>query len=163
VLSIGEEDSKGNELTLSVAKSLRDSSLNFVGNAEGRDIFTGEFDVIICDGFVGNVVLKFGEAMAKMIFEQLKGEIGKTPLSSLAALAIKPQLTSFKQQVAPDEFGGAPLLGVGGVCLVGHGSSGPVAVKNAIINAARVAEREVNHNIVDAAVDFLPEASEIPT
>lgn len=162
VLSIGEEESKGNELTLSVAKSLRESNLNFKGNAEGHDIFTGEFDVIICDGFVGNVVLKFAEAMTKMIFKQLKGELGKTALSALAGLAIRPQLVSFKQQVAPEEFGGAPLLGVDGVCIVGHGSSGPVAVKNAIINAAKVAERQVNDKIVEAAVDFLPEPSEKP-
>lgn len=160
VLSIGEEDSKGNELTLSVLKELRKTKLNVVGNAEGRDIFSGRFDVIVCDGFVGNVVLKFGEAMAKMILERLKGEIVKTPLSALAAMAIKPHLVGFKKQMAPEEFGGAPLLGINGVCIVGHGSGNAQAVKSAILMAGRVAERQVNGRILEAIAQLEPMAAE---
>lgn len=151
VLSIGEEDSKGNELTTTVLKELRRSSLNCIGNAEGRDIFSGEFDVIVCDGFVGNIVLKFGEALVEMIMKQLKGEISKNVLSALAASALKPHFSNFKRQVGSDEFGGAPLLGVNGVCIVGHGSAGSKAVRNAILMAAKVAERKVNEKIVAEA------------
>lgn len=161
VLSIGEEDSKGNELTLTVLQELRKTKmLNVVGNAEGRDIFSGKFDVIVCDGFVGNVVLKFAEAMARMILERLKGEIGKTPISALAALAIKPHLMGFKKQMAPDEFGGAPLLGINGVCIVGHGSGNANAVKNAILMAGRVAERQVNGRIMEAIAQLEPIGAE---
>lgn len=160
VLSIGEEDSKGNDLTLSVLKELRKTKLNVVGNAEGRDIFSGRFDVIVCDGFVGNVVLKFGEAMARMILERLKGEIVKTPLSALAAMAIKPHLVGFKKQMAPEEFGGAPLLGINGVCIVGHGSGNAQAVKSAILMAGRVAERQVNGRILEAIAQLEPVAAE---
>lgn len=160
VLSVGEEDSKGNELTLTVLKELRKTKLNVIGNAEGRDIFSGKFDVIICDGFVGNVVLKFAEAMAKMILERLKGEIGKTPISALAALAIKPHLLGFKKQMAPEEFGGAPLLGINGVCIVGHGSGNAQAVKNAILMAGRVAEKQVNGKIIEAIAQLEPVAAE---
>ena len=95
ILSIGEEESKGNELTAAVSKELRESDLNFLGNAEGRDIFTGRFDVVVCDGFVGNVVLKFGEALVQMVLDHMKGEISKNVLSSLAALAIKPHFQNF--------------------------------------------------------------------
>jgi glycerol-3-phosphate acyltransferase PlsX len=160
VLSVGEEDSKGNELTLTVLQELRKTHLNVIGNAEGRDIFSGRFDVIVCDGFVGNVVLKFAEAMAKMILERLKGEIGKTPISALAALAIKPHLLGFKKQMAPEEFGGAPLLGINGVCIVGHGSGNAQAVKNAILMAGRVAERQVNGKIIEAIAQLEPVAAE---
>ncbi len=160
VLSVGEEDTKGNELTITVLRELRKTHLNVIGNAEGRDIFSGRFDVIVCDGFVGNVVLKFAEAMAKMILERLKGEIGKTPISALAALAIKPHLLGFKKQMAPEEFGGAPLLGINGVCIVGHGSGNAQAVKNAILMAGRVAERQVNGKIIDAIAQLEPVAAE---
>jgi len=151
ILSIGEEESKGNELTAAVSKELRESDLNFLGNAEGRDIFTGRFDVVVCDGFVGNVVLKFGEALVQMVLDHMKGEISKNVLSALAASALKPHFSNFKRQVGSDEFGGAPLLGVNGVCIVGHGSAGPKAVRNAILMAAKVAERKVNEKIVAEA------------
>lgn len=151
VLSIGEEDGKGNELTIAVGKDLKATNLNVRGNAEGRDIFSGKFDVIVCDGFVGNVVLKFGESMGRMLMDHLKGEITRDMLGTVAALALRPHLTSFKKRVAPDEFGGAPLLGVNGVVLVGHGSSSPAAVCSAIMMAARLAERGLNEKIIAAA------------
>lgn len=159
VLSIGEEDEKGNELTRGVFKELKRGNLNFGGNAEGRDIFSGRFDVVVCDGFVGNIVLKFGEALVRMTMSHLKGEISKNLFSALAALAIKPQFSSFKRQVGGDEFGGAPLLGVKGVCIVGHGSSGPKAVRSAILMAAKVAECEVNDKIVAAVEASAPKAA----
>lgn len=150
VLSNGEEDEKGNELSKEVLRVLRRTKrVNFAGNAEGRDLFSGNFDVIVCDGFVGNVVLKFGEALASMIMTQLKGEILKNPLSAMAALAIQPHLKSFKKQVSPDDMGGAPLLGVNGVCIVGHGSSQAPAVASAIRMAGKVAALELNQLIVD--------------
>ncbi len=161
VLSIGEEDGKGNELSLEVHKELRNSGkFNFIGNAEGRDLFSGKFDVIVCDGFVGNVVLKAGEALGQMILTNLKMEILKNPLSALAGLAIGPQLQSFKRQVAPDEFGGAPLLGVNGVCLIGHGASNARAVTSAIRMAAKVVRGKINEKIVARAADYRPEPVE---
>lgn len=162
VLSIGEEETKGNDLTLSTMAELKKTNLNFIGNAEGRDLFSGKFDVIVCDGFVGNVVLKFGEAMGQMIMEELKGQISRTVLSSVAALALKPHLVSFKRQVMPEEFGGAPLLGINGVCVVGHGSGDAKAVKNAVLMAAKVAARQVNQKILDAADLMIPQTAESP-
>ncbi len=151
VLSIGEEEGKGNELTRAALQELKRTPLHVLGNAEGRDVFSGRFDVIVCDGFVGNVVLKFGEALVQTVFDHIKGEISKSLLSALAGLAIRPHFRNFKRQVTPDEYGGAPLLGVGGVCIIGHGSSGPRAVENAILMAATVARRRVNEKIVAEA------------
>ncbi len=162
VMSVGEEDGKGNELSLSVFKELKGTDkLNFVGNAEGRDVFSKRFDVIVCDGFVGNVVLKFGESLAKMIMTGLKGEITKNPLSALAALAINPQLQSFKKQVAADEFGGAPLLGVNGIFLVGHGSSEPKAITSALKMAAKIVEGNINEKIVKKVAEYRPKVQSV--
>lgn len=161
VMSVGEEEGKGNELSTGVYNELKGSKvINFVGNAEGRDVFSGKFDVIVCDGFVGNVVLKFGESLAKMIMTHLKGEITKSPLTALAAMAINPQLQNFKKQVTPDEFGGAPLLGVNGIFLVGHGSSGPKAISSALRMAAKVVAGNINEKIVKKVAAYRPKESE---
>lgn len=158
VLSNGEEDEKGNELSKAVFKELKElrnrKKMNFVGNAEGRDLFSGNFDVIVCDGFVGNVVLKFGESLAAMIITQLKGEILKSPLTALAGMFIQPSLRNFKKQVAPDEFGGAPLLGVNGTCIVGHGSAQAKAVASAIRVAGNVVRGKLNEKIVERVAEL---------
>lgn len=151
LLSIGEESSKGNEQTLGAHRLLEQSTLNFRGNAEGRDILTGEFDVIVCDGFVGNIILKFGEAVAEMILHSLKGEISKNVISYLGALAMAPAFESFKKRVDYSEYGGAPLLGLNGTCIICHGESNPKAIMNAI----RVAGELVNHNVNKHIVEEL--------
>jgi phosphate acyltransferase len=143
LLSIGEEASKGNELTVAAHKLIAASHLNFRGNAEGRDIMSGKFDVIVCDGFVGNIVLKFAEGVAKNIMKSLKGEIKKGFITRLAAIGMKPAFKSFKKRVDSSELGGAPLLGLNGNCIICHGLAGP----RAFMNAVRVAGEIVNHNV----------------
>lgn len=132
LLSIGEEDTKGNILTKDTFRHLKDSPLNFIGNVEGRDVFTGNVDVIICDGFMGNVALKITEGMAETIGKLLAREIEKSLLGKIGYLLLKPAFKSFKKRVDYAEYGGAPLLGVNGVCIICHGRSSPWAIKNAI-------------------------------
>ncbi|MCX7625128.1 MAG: phosphate acyltransferase PlsX [Candidatus Sumerlaeaceae bacterium] len=150
LLSIGEEETKGNELVLAARELLAETNLNFAGNAEGRDLVKGKFDVVVCDGFVGNIVLKFGEAVVEFIIESIKQEVQKSLVSQLGAVAMMPALRNFKRQVDYAEFGGAPLLGVRGNCIIAHGSSHAKAIKNAIRVAAEMAEAHVNDHIVEA-------------
>jgi len=147
LLSIGSEERKGNEVTLETAHLLKASNLNYGGNAEGRDILGGKFDVVVCDGFVGNIVLKFGEALAEMIIHSLKGELSKNVLLSLGALAMKPALKAFKKKVDYAEYGGAPLLGLNHPCIICHGASNPKAIMNAIRVAADFASIHVTSHI----------------
>lgn len=147
ILSIGEEESKGNELTFKSFELLKRSHLNFIGNAEGSDILKGDFDVVVCDGFVGNVILKFGEAFGELIFSEIKNEIKKNPIYMLGALLTKPALRKFKKRVDYSEYGGAPLLGINGVCIIGHGTSNPKAIMNAIRTATEFADHKVNKKI----------------
>jgi glycerol-3-phosphate acyltransferase PlsX len=149
LLSIGEEEGKGNELVFETQKLLKTSSLNYGGNAEGRDLFMGKFDVIVCDGFVGNVVLKFGEALAEFILSNLKQELSKNIVSQLGALAMMPAFRSFKRSVDYAEYGGAPLLGLQGNCVITHGSSKSKAIKNAIRVASELAGAKVNEHILE--------------
>lgn len=144
LLSIGEEDSKGNEVTLETNKLLRSLGINFVGNAEGRDIFTGEFDVIVCDGFVGNIVLKTSEGLAKTITELLKKEARRSIPTMVGGALMLPAIKGLKRRTDYDEYGGAPLLGVNGVAIICHGSSN----QKAIMNAIRVAAESVNRQLV---------------
>jgi len=156
LLSIGEEDSKGNDLTASTFELLQESGLNFVGNAEGRDLLKGTCDVMVCDGFVGNIVLKFGEGLASHLMHHLREQLKESWIASLAALAMKPTLRRFARKVDPDEFGGAPLLGVNGVCIICHGSSNMKAIKNAIRVAAEFSAHNVNHRIEEEIVKHSP-------
>ncbi len=152
VLSNGEEDGKGTELVKDAAELLRASNLNFAGNAEGRDLMNGTFDVVVCDGFVGNVVLKFGEALAEFVMANLKEEVRRSVISQAGALAMLPALQRFRKQVDHAEYGGAPLLGLNGVCIICHGSSRAKAIRNAIRVASEQVSLKVNEHIL-AALD----------
>ncbi len=144
LLSNGEEETKGNELVLETHQLLRKTGLNFLGNAEGRDIFTGDYDVIVCDGFVGNVVLKTSEGLAKAIVELLKREAKKSIPTMIGGALMLPAVAALKRRTDYDEAGGAPLLGVNGVAIISHGSSNA----KAIMNALRVAAESVGRSLV---------------
>jgi len=148
LLSIGEEEIKGNAQTAAAFDLFESTKLNFIGNVEGRDILNGRCDVIVCDGFVGNIVLKFGEALAEHILTHLKGRLKSNIISSLAGLAMRPTLRKFKEAMDPDEFGGAPLLGVNGACIICHGASNEKAIMNAIRVAGDCANNRVNDHII---------------
>ena len=148
LLSIGQEDTKGNSLVLETLPLLkRARHLNFIGNVEGRDILKGTCDVIVTDGFTGNVVLKTAEGVATLLEHKVKQELGHDPFARLGALFLRPAFKRVKAEVDWEEYGGAPLLGVNGVCFVGHGSSGPRAVCSAIRTLSRFVELRVNERI----------------
>ncbi len=147
LLSIGEEEGKGNELTLETHHLLKNSGLNYIGNVEGRDIPVGKADVVVCDGFVGNVVLKFGEGLAESIIKLMKNEIKGHPLALIGGLLIKGVLKNLKKKVDPAEYGGAPLLGIQGISIVSHGGSTPLAIKNALRVAAELVRDDINVHI----------------
>src|ERR1019366_5751184 len=145
LLSIGEEDSKGNQLTHDTFPLLRDlSAVDFIGNVEGRDLFNGRVDVAVCDGFVGNVAIKTCEGTAKLVSTLLREALKSTVTSQVGALLSRRAFNDFKKRLDYSEYGGAPLLGVRGVCIVGHGSSNEKAVMNGIRVAAEFAQAEVN-------------------
>jgi glycerol-3-phosphate acyltransferase PlsX len=149
LLSIGEEDSKGNSLTRDTLPLLRAMAptLNFIGNVEGRDLYNGHADVIVCDGFVGNVALKTSEGLAKLVNSTLRESLKSTVTSQVGALLSQKAFKAFKKRLDYSEYGGAPLLGVRGVCIIGHGSSNERAIMNGIRVAAEFAEAEVNSGI----------------
>ncbi len=132
VLSVGEEDIKGNTLVRGVHSLLRQSKLNFIGNIEGKDFFGGMADVVVCDGFVGNIVLKISESLAEMVGDLLKEEIQKRPIAKLGYLLMRPAMQAFRKRVDYSEYGGAPLLGIEGLAIICHGRSTPKAIRNAI-------------------------------
>ena len=151
LLSIGEEDSKGNALTRDTLPLLRAlSGINFIGNVEGRDLFNGNCDVTVCDGFVGNVALKTSEGIVKLMSSMLREALKSTVTSQVGALLSRRAFDDFKKRLDYSEYGGAPLLGVRGVCIVGHGSSNEKAIMNGIRVAAEFAEAEVNSGIEQA-------------
>jgi glycerol-3-phosphate acyltransferase PlsX len=144
ILSVGEEETKGNELTLDAYKLIRQLAINFVGNVEGRDLYNGNVDVIVCDGFIGNVALKVSEGLVQTISSMLKESLQSTLTRQLGALLSHRAFTDFKKRLDYSEYGGAPLLGVKGVCIVGHGSSNAKAIMNAIRVAAETAQAGIN-------------------
>ncbi len=144
LLSNGEEESKGNEQTRGANRLLRETSLNYIGNVEGRDIYNGHADVVVCDGFVGNVVLKVSEGLAEAIGQMLRKEFSARFLSKIGYLLAKPALAAFRRKVDYAEYGGAPLLGIQGLGMICHGSSNPTAIKNAIKMAYDYEVRQVN-------------------
>ena len=147
LLSIGEEETKGNELTREAFQLLKRLPLNFVGNVEGRDLYNGEVDVIVTDGFVGNVALKTSEGVANLVRSALKEALKATITRQVGYLLSRSAFTDFKKRLDHTEYGGAPLLGVKGVCIITHGSSNANAIKNAIRVASEFANSGVNEKI----------------
>jgi glycerol-3-phosphate acyltransferase PlsX len=145
LLNIGEEDIKGNDIVKATAELLRASGLNFYGNVEGNDIYKGTTDVVVCDGFVGNVLLKASEGLVTVLYEFLKTEFTRNPLRKLAALLAYPALTAFKRRVDPRRHNGATLIGLMGVVVKSHGSADVLAFKFAL----RKAYAEASHGVLD--------------
>ncbi len=147
LLSIGEEEGKGNEVTKASFDVLEATGLNFIGNAEGRDIFNGRTDIVVCDGFTGNVVLKASESLAEMFTRALREELMRTTLGKLGGLLAKGAFRNLKKRIDYAEYGGAPLLGVRGGCVICHGRSDRRAIKNAIRVAKDFVENRIDEKI----------------
>lgn len=143
LLSVGEEDTKGNELTKEAFKILSEMPINFIGNVEGNSLFQKAADVVVCDGFIGNILLKATESMAKATIELLRETLTRNPVRKTGAILLKNAFRELKSVGDSEEYGGARLLGVNGICIIGHGSSSPKAIRNAI----RVAEESVKFGI----------------
>ncbi len=151
LLSIGEESTKGNEVTLVAHKLLsEDRSLNFIGNVEGRDVLKGTCDVVVCDGFVGNIVLKFTESIEGYLTWLVKKRVKESILFRLGAFLVKVSIRDLRKVLDYTEYGGAPLLGVNGVCIICHGQSPPKAIKNALKLSAEMVREDVNQRIISA-------------
>jgi phosphate acyltransferase len=147
LLSIGEEALKGNELTREAYQRLKGLPLNFVGNVEGRDVFSGRVEVIVCDGFIGNVALKISEGVAEHIGALLKKALKSTVASQVGYVLSRTAYKAFRKSIDYTEYGGAPLLGVRGITVIGHGSSTPNAIKNGVRVVAELARARVNEKI----------------
>jgi glycerol-3-phosphate acyltransferase PlsX len=147
LLSIGEEEGKGNDLTREAFPLLKALALNFIGNVEGRDIYNGNADVIVCDGFVGNVALKTSEGLARLVRDLLRESLTSTVTAQVGAMLSRSAFNDFRRRLDYSEYGGAPLLGVRGVCIVNHGSSSDRAIYNGIRVAAEFAQAGVNERI----------------
>jgi glycerol-3-phosphate acyltransferase PlsX len=154
LLSNGAEVGKGNALVKETYELLVQSPLNFVGNVEGRDVYRGDVDVVVCDGFVGNISLKISEGLADAAMQMLKREIMKTWRAKLGYLLIRQALSGFKKQVDYAEYGGAPLLGINGTGIICHGASNAVAIRNAIEVASSMVRNRVNEAIVAALGEY---------
>jgi glycerol-3-phosphate acyltransferase PlsX len=154
LLNIGVESSKGNELTKEVFEALKRTELNFIGNVEGRDVFNGKVDVVVCDGFVGNIVLKVTESFAETMGIVLKGEFSKNVRTKAGYMLIKPEISHLKRKMDYAEYGGAPLLGINGVLIKAHGSSGAKAIKNAIRVAGESIHQQVKTHITETIVKY---------
>jgi glycerol-3-phosphate acyltransferase PlsX len=148
LMSIGEEEAKGNDLTKEAFPMLRDvSSLNFVGNVEGRDLFSGAFDVIVTDGFTGNVMLKLSEGLTDAMLSMIKRELTASAVTKAGAVLVKPAFRNIKKRLDYSEYGGAPLLGVRQIVVIGHGSSNARAIRNAIRSVKEFSENRASERI----------------
>ena len=154
LLNVGEEETKGTDFIKETYGMLEGSGVNFVGNVEGRDIFSGEFDVIVCDGFAGNVALKTAESLARAINFLLKRSLAKSPITRLGAWLARDAFLQLRQEVDYAEHGGAPLLGVDGISIIAHGASGGKAIKNAIRVAYESVRTQLNQHMVDAVHSY---------
>ncbi|GMR03296.1 MAG: phosphate acyltransferase PlsX [Thermodesulfovibrionia bacterium] len=143
LLGIGEEDVKGNELTKETFKLLKNSGINFIGNIEGKNVFMGDADVVVCDGFVGNITLKISEGLAEVIVKTLKKEISQGAMGKIGYFFLKDALKNFKKSTDYSEYGGAPLLGLSKPCIISHGRSSSKAIKNAIALAEEFCKKRV--------------------
>ena len=149
LMSVGTEEAKGNALSKETFELLEQAPVHFIGNVEGHDLFEGKVDVVVCDGFTGNVILKTSESVAHAIGKWLKRELTKNPLRILGALLLSGGLRSLKKKTSQKTYGGAPLLGVNGICIIGHGSSDAIATKNGILHAARAVKLHLNETILE--------------
>ncbi len=156
LMSIGEEALKGNDLTKETFNKLMEAPINFIGNVEGRDIFTGEVDVIISDGFTGNVILKTSEGLVEAIMGLLKSELGQTIMTQVGAMLSLNAFRSVKKRLDYSEFGGAPLLGCKQICVICHGSSTPKAIRNAIRVAKEFYKGKLSERI-DSEINGTPQ------
>jgi phosphate acyltransferase len=148
LMSIGEEEAKGSDLTKEVFPLMRDlTSLNFVGNVEGRDVFTGQVDVIVTDGFTGNVMLKLSEGLQDAFISMIKRELSASVITKTGAVLARPAFQNLKKRLDYAEYGGAPLLGVRSIVVVGHGSSNARAIRNAVRNVKEFSERGAQERI----------------
>ena len=153
-MSIGEEEHKGNNLTRETTPLLKEMGLHFIGNVEGRHIFSGDVDVIVCDGFVGNVALKVSEGLVEMVRDLLKEYLSANLTRRIGFLLAKGAFADFRRHVDYSEYGGAPLLGVKGVCIIAHGRSNAKAMKNGIRVAADFASSNMNERIEEELREF---------
>ena len=149
LLNIGAEETKGNAAALDAYEALSREVPEFAGNCEGGDLLAGSFDVVVCDGFSGNVCLKTIEGTSKTLFKYLKDAFLSSLKTKIGAVLLKSDLSALKAKVSPDTYGGTPLLGVKGACIVGHGSSNALAVKNGILAGARTVRSHVSEVIAD--------------
>lgn len=154
VLSVGEEEAKGSELSLAAFKLLKESKLNFVGNVEGRDILKGGVDVIVCDGFIGNIVLKFGESVLTLLKSRVKDYSKKGLFNKIYALIVKKVLKASLSDMDYQTHGGVPLLGVNGISIIGHGSSTPLAIKNMVLRAKEMHDKNLIQKFQEALKDY---------
>jgi glycerol-3-phosphate acyltransferase PlsX len=150
LLNIGTEPSKGTDFCLECYKMLSEAPITFAGNVEGHGIFKKPVEVVVCDGFTGNIFLKTVEGLAKSMVSWIKDEISKTPIRMLGALLSKGAFQAVKKRTSTDEYGGTPLLGVNGICIKAHGNSSSLALRNAIRAARRAVELQINSRIVEA-------------
>jgi glycerol-3-phosphate acyltransferase PlsX len=158
LMSVGEEEGKGTDAVKEVFTLLKESGLNFIGNVEGRDVYAGEVDVIVTDGFTGNVILKVSESLAHLVEEALKQEITRSLQASMGFLLSKDAFRAFKKRLDYSEYGGAPLLGVNGACFIGHGRSNAKAVRNAVRAADAFVRYGIPEKIRAKAKEFAPGA-----
>jgi len=147
LLNIGEEPSKGNELAKATFELLKSKTKNFIGNVEGRDIYRSKSDVVICDGFIGNIVLKVSEGLAETLFGLIRSGIKERFIYKLGAFLLKGFFKKFKKTIEYSEYGGAPLLGVNGYCIICHGRSSANAIKNAARVSQNVISKKINEKI----------------
>jgi len=165
LMSIGSEAGKGNDLTREAYKELSRAKINFIGNVEGHDLFNKPVDVVICDGFVGNVILKTSESLAGAIFSWLKRELKKDLVRQAGAMLAKEAFYTIRRRTNTEEYGGMPLLGVNGICIKAHGNSSPKAIKNAIRVAREAVAHKVNPHIIEEIArheSLLAAAAETP-
>lgn len=159
LMSVGTEDEKGTDFTREVFAMLKESDLNFIGNIEGHDLFESEIDVVVCDGFTGNVMLKSCEATASAMSKWVKQEMVKTPLRKLGAALVKPAFKAAMARCSYEEYGGSPLLGTNGICIIAHGGSSALAIKNALRVAAESVSHRVNPHIEEEIAKISPPQS----
>lgn len=154
LLSVGEEDEKGNKLVKETAQLLRNSNLNFIGNVEGRDILNGKCNIILCDGFVGNILLKFGESVPGFMKHLLKQHADKNIFEKIKIGLFKNTLKKALSPLNPDLYGGVPLLGINGITIIGHGSSSPLAIKNMILRAKEMYNKNLLSKFEDSLKNY---------